>query len=508
MPITTTIPLRAGFRQWLALAVLMLPVLLISIDNTVLSFALPEISRVMAPTGTQLLWMVDLYPLVLAALLVPMGTLGDKIGRRTVLLTGCIGFAAVSAFAGFAPNAPWLIAARGALGLFGAMLMPATLSLLRNIFLDPNQRRVALAIWASGFSAGAVAGPMLGGFLLEHFWWGSIFFIATLILIPALILMPVLVPNSRSATPASIDALSVILIMLAMFGLVYALKISATEGLNHLSIYPAAVCGAISCWLFVRRQNKRENPMLDMSLFSSPVFTGGLISNLVTTTCFTGFMIFYSQYVQLLVGLSPLQAGTSILPAVICSIVAGLYVVRLVRYLRPSYLVALALTLNMAGYAIISYGGFTGASFALFMAGFILLGIGNGAAQTIANDAIIGGVDVNKAGAASAVSETAYEFGSILGAALLGTVLTAVYRLQVMLPEQLSTPDAHIAGETLGGAMDASTRYPADTASQLIDSAQRAFALGVGYSSALAVLLCVLGLISALTLLASLRKAG
>ncbi|MBM7051581.1 MFS transporter [Rothia sp. ZJ1223] len=507
MPITTTIPLRAGTKQWLALAVLMLPVLLISVDNTVLSFALPKISRVMAPTGTQLLWMVDIYPLVLAALLVPMGALGDKVGRRTLLLVGCVGFAVVSAFASFAPDAIWLIAARGALGFFGAMLMPATLSLLRNIFLDPNQRRAALAIWASGFSAGAVLGPVMGGFLLEHFWWGSIFFIATLILIPALILMPLLVPNSRSEAPGSIDPLSIMLVMAAMFGLVYALKVGATEGLEHLSIYPAALVGAVTTWAFVRRQNKLENPMLDMSLFHSKTFTGGLLSNLITMTSMTGFMIFYSQYVQLVVGLTPMQAGLTMLPGVLCSIFSGLFVVRLAQSFRPAHLVAAALTLAVTGYTFVAAGGFTGASFLIFVLGFMLLGLGNGAAQTLANDAIIGGVDANKAGAASAVSETAYEFGSVLGAAILGTVLTAIYRLNVQVPAGYSTTDQHIAQETLGGAMDAATRYPEPAASALISSAQNAFSLGVGYSSIVAVALCSAGIISALTLLKSLPKA-
>ncbi|MEV7800951.1 MFS transporter [Microbacterium foliorum] len=508
MPVTNSIPLNAGKMQWLALAVLMLPVLLISVDNTVLSFALPEISRVMRPTGTQLLWMVDLYPLVLAALLVPMGSLGDKIGRRRLLLIGCTGFGVVSALAGFAPSASWLIAARGTLGFFGAMLMPSTLALIRNIFLNPNQRRVALAIWASGFSAGAVIGPIMGGFLLEHFWWGSIFLIATLILAPALICLPMLVPESYNRTGGRIDVPSILLIMTAMFGIIYALKIGATEGLGHLSIYVALVAGLVTGVLFVRRQNHLEHPMLDMTLFHSRVFTGGLLSNLITMTSFTGFMIFYSQYVQLVVGFSPIAAGLSMLPAVICTILSGLLVVRVAKFIRPGLAVALALALNVLGYALISFGGFTGASFALFMAGFMMLGVGNGAAQTLANDAIIGGVDISKAGAASAVSETAYELGSVLGAALLGTVLTAVFRAQIVVPPGVSGEDANVAGETLGGALDVASRYSGDTATALVNSAQQAFSSGVGFSSAVAVLLCATGVVTAVTLLRSLPKAS
>src|ERR671917_2909125 len=160
-------------RRWLALGVLMLPVLLVSIDNTVLSFALPQISEALRPSGTQLLWIVDIYPLVLAGLLVAMGSFADRVGRRRLLLVGAVGFAAVSVAAAYAPTTEALVATRAGLGFFGAMLMPSTLSLLRNIFTDREERRLAIAVWAAGFAAGAALGPIVGGFLLEHFWGGS-----------------------------------------------------------------------------------------------------------------------------------------------------------------------------------------------------------------------------------------------------------------------------------------------------------------------------------------------
>ncbi len=200
----TAVAPRVGWRGWAALVVLMLPVLLVSVDNTVLSFALPQIALDLEPTAAQQLWIIDAYPLVLASLLVTMGVLGDRFGRRRMLLIGAVGFGLVSALAAFAPSAEWLIAARAAMGVFGAMLMPSTLSLLRSIFVNRDQRRLAIAVWAAAFSAGAALGPIVGGILLEHFAWGSVFLLAVPVLVPLLILVPILVPESRD--PRSRDA--------------------------------------------------------------------------------------------------------------------------------------------------------------------------------------------------------------------------------------------------------------------------------------------------------------
>ena len=303
------VPVRAGAREWAALVVLMLPVLLISVDNTVLNFALPEISRELRPTGTQLLWMVDAYPLVLAGLLVPMGALGDRVGRRRLLLVGRTGFAAVSALAAFAPTGEALVAARALLGLFGSMLMPATLSLLRNIFHDPTQRRAAIAVWATGFSAGGILGPVVGGFLLQHFWWGSVFLLAVPVLLPLLVLAPVLVPESRNPAPGPVDVPSAALIMTAMVALVHGIKDLGGHG-PSAGVLAAAVLAVTAGTLFVRRQQRSPVPMLDLRLFRHAPFTGGLLNNLVASTTFIGFLFFVSQYLQLVEGLPPLRRAS------------------------------------------------------------------------------------------------------------------------------------------------------------------------------------------------------
>ncbi|HXD28511.1 MAG TPA: MFS transporter, partial [Arthrobacter sp.] len=224
MPPSVRPPATGRARRWAALAVLMFPVLLVAVDNTVLSFAVPALSRALDPTSTQLLWIIDAYPLVLAGLLVPMGSLGDRIGRRRVLLIGAVGFATVSAIAAFMPDASLLITARALMAVFGAMLMPATLSLIRNIFADPTERRTAIAAWASAFSGGAALGPIVGGWLLEHFWWGSVFLLSVPMLLPLILLAPFLVPESRDPQPGRVDPLGILLAVGTLLPITFGIK--------------------------------------------------------------------------------------------------------------------------------------------------------------------------------------------------------------------------------------------------------------------------------------------
>ncbi|MDN3480617.1 MFS transporter [Arthrobacter sp. APC 3897] len=494
---------RAGRREWLGLAVLMLPVLLISVDNTVLSFAIPSLSRALAPSGTELLWIVDIYALVLAGLLVPMGALGDRIGRRKLLLVGSAGFGLVSAAAAFVPSAGALIGARALLGLFGAMLMPATLSLIRNIFTVPSQRRIAIAVWAAGFSGGAALGPIVGGVLLEHFWWGSVFLLSVPVLIPLLVFAPMLVPESRDPNPGPVDVWSLLLVMATMFPVVYGIKEIAVAGVGTQSLVPIAV-GLVFGVLFVRRQLRRIHPMLDVRLFRNPTFSGSIGANLVSVFSLVGFIFFLSQHLQLVLEKSPQEAGLIMLPGLVLTIIAGLAVVRLVRHIRPGYVVAGGLLLNAVGYTIILAAGAEDGIAGLMIA-FMVLGLGVGAAETISNDLILSSVPPTKAGAASAISETAYEVGAVLGTAVLGSILTAGYRNGVSLPEGLSAADAAAASETLGGAVEAAQRLPGDQAMALLESARHAFDSGVGTTSLIGV---VLMLAAAAGAVVTLRRAS
>ncbi|MEV7577979.1 MFS transporter [Microbacterium sp. NPDC089313] len=502
IPTTETEAPRVGARGWAALVVLMLPVLLVSVDNTVLSFALPEISISLAPSGAEQLWIIDVYPLVLAGLLVTMGTLGDRFGRRRLLLIGATGFAVVSALAAFAPTAGLLIAARALLGFFGAMLMPSTLSLLRSIFQNRDQRRMAIAVWASAFSAGSALGPIVGGFLLEHFAWGSVFLIAVPVLIPLLIAAPLLVPESRDPNPGRTDPLSIVLSMAAMIPVVYAIKSFAVDG---PSLYAGgwALLGLVMGTLFVRRQLRADTPMLDMALFRRGSFSGAILVNLLSVVALVGFLYFVSQHLQLVLGLSPMVAGLALVPGMAAMIVAGLTVVPISRRVPPHVLIPAALVFSVAGYLIVAFTTHEHGVAPLILA-FVVLGIGIGAAETISNELILSSAPAAKAGAASAVSETAYELGAVLGTAILGGIITAFYRGALVLPEGLPAEVARAAQETLAGAYTAAHELPAALGDALWQAAADAFGSGVTVTSLIgAGLVVVAAVIAAVTL----RKA-
>lgn len=478
-------------RQWAALAVLMLPVLLISVDNTVLSFALPIITEDLGPSATMQLWIADIYALVLAALLVTMGSLSDRFGRRRMLVIGAVGFGGVSAVAAFATTPEQLFAARAALGLFGAMLMPATLSLLRNIFTDPMRRRKAIAIWATGFAAGSSLGPIVGGALLEHFHWGSIFFIAVPILLPLVLLYRFLLPESRDPDPGPVDFVSVVLSFVGMFLVVWSIKTMAHDGVAGLPIVTVVVGGSVIAW-FVLRQLRSATPLLDVRLFKLLPFTASVLANFLSVVSLIGFLFFISQHLQLVLGLSPMIAGLVLLPGAILSAIAGVGVVPVSRRFATRWLIVVGLLLIAVGFAwIFVFRGDFSVAAILLSFGFVEIGVGM--SQTLSNDTIIGSVPAEKAGAASAISETAYELGVVVGTATLGTMITAFYRANMNVPTGLTAAQATEAGETISGAAAVAEQLPPSAASQLMDAAGRAFDSGLGWMA----LTCVVLLLGA-----------
>ncbi|QGQ20382.1 MFS transporter [Cellulomonas sp. JZ18] len=501
-PATATTP-RAGAREWLALAVLMLPVLLVSIDTTVLSFALPQISLALTPSADQLLWIVDVYPLMLAGLLVTMGTLGDRVGRRRLLLIGSAGFGLVSLLAAWSSDASHLVAARALLGVFGATLMPSTLSLLRNVFLDDAQRRLAIAIWASGFAGGSVLGPVVGGWLLEHFWWGSIFLLNVPVLLVLLVVAPFVLPESRNPSAARLDVPSVVLATVGMLPLVYGIKTTAGHGVGALGLGALAV-GAALVAVFVRRQVRLADPLLDVALFRRPVFAASVGANFTASFALAGLVLVVSQVLQLVVGLSPREAGTALLPGAVASIVSGLVAVRLARVAPRWALVPAGMLLAVAGYAlgaVVAQDVGTGGIVAVFC----LVGAGVGLAETLTNDAILASVPPERAGAASGISETSYELGASLGVAVLGSVLNAVYRADLVLPAAVDGPDVDAARQTLGGAVAVADGLPGPVGAQVRAVAEAAFTHGVAVTSAVAAAaLALVGLLVGVVL----RRAG
>ena len=477
-------------RAWVALAVLALPVLLVAVDNTVLAFALPSIAEDFRPAATTQLWIVDVYSLVLAALLVMMGSIGDRVGRRRLLLIGAAGFAVVSAFAAFAPSAGYLVAARALLGVFGAMLMPSTLSLIRNIFADASSRRLAIAIWASCFTAGSALGPIVGGALLQHFHWGAVFLVAIPILLPLLILAPKLVPESRDPNPGPLDPVNVLLSLTTMAPVVWAIKSAAHDGFSWAAV-AAAVVGIGSGVLFVRRQKRSATPMLDVRLFGNAPFTSSILANFLSIVGLIGFIFFISQHLQLVLGLSPLAAGLVTLPGALLSMVAGIAVVPLAKKFAPHALMIVGLILVAAGFGAILLFRHDLTVVAVIVS-FLVLELGVGISQTISNDTIVASVPPAKSGAASAVSETAYELGAVVGTATLGTIFTAYYRASVQLPGGLTDGQAADARESIGGATSVAQTLPPALSNRLLDSARTAFDAGIAPTAIIAAVLTLI----------------
>lgn len=477
---------RATTRDWLALAVLMLPVLMVSVDNTVLSFALPEISSALRPTGAQLLWIVDIYAIMLAGLLIAMGSLGDRIGRRRLLVIGAVGFGAASLLAAYSTSAETLLVARALLGVFGATLMPSTLSLIRNVFSHAHDRRIAIAAWAAMFSGGAALGPIVGGWLLEHYAWGAVFLINVPLIAVLIPLALMLLPESRDPHPGPIDPISIGLSMLAMLPLVYAVKHAAKAGLDDVTL-TALGLGVGAAWLFVRRQRRSATPLLDLSLFSNRVFSGALVANLLSLMGLTGFLFFGAQLLQLVMGLSPMDSALVLLPGLVVTVACGFVAVRLVRYFPVRVLVSLSFVASSLGYAIAAFTGHP--TVASIMIAFAIMGVGIGLAETLTNDLVLASVPPHKAGAAAAISETAYEVGAVLGTAILGSVLTAVYRAHLTVPAMLQFGERDGAFETLGSTMAFADNRP--TGEQLAESARLAFDLGVQRTSMVAIVVAL-----------------
>ncbi|MDX3642887.1 MFS transporter [Streptomyces sp. MB09-02B] len=458
--------------RWLALAVLVLAVLLVAVDATVLGLATPYISEDLAPSGTQLLWIGDIYSFVIAGLLVSAGSLGDRIGRKKLLLIGATAFGAISVLNAYATTPETMIVARALLGVAGATLMPATLALIRNLFHDPRERSLAIGIWGATASAGTAVGPVVGGFLLEHFWWGSVFLI-NLPVMAVLVLVGIkLLPESRHPNPGPWDMLSVGLSLVGMIGVVYAVKETATHGVDGNAL-AAGLFGAAGLFFFVRRQLTLPHPLLDMRLFRDRGFSGAVLADLLTILGLSGLVFFLSQFLQLVQGRGPLEAGLAELPAAIGAVAAGLVAGATARRFSVRSVVAGGLAAIGLALALLTLAD-RSTGYPLIGVALLVVGIGAGFSFTVTADVILSSVPKEQAGSASAVSETAYELGAALGIAVLGSIVTGVYRDFAAPP---GTPEG--AHESLGGAVEAAAGMPPATAEALLSSARESFVDGL-----------------------------
>src|SRR6266508_4167199 len=492
----TSSPPRAGRREWIGLAVLALACLLYAMDLTVLHLAVPAISQDLQPSSTQLLWITDIYGFMVAGFLVTMGTLGDRIGRRRLLLGGAAAFGAVSVLAALSNSPQMLIASRALLGIAGATLAPSTLSLLFSMFPDPRQRSTAIGVWITSFSAGGAVGPVLGGVLLEHFWWGSVFLLAVPVMALLLVLGPRVLPEYRAPGAGRLDLASAAVLLVAVLTVIFGIKQIAQNGISWLAV--AAIVGGLAVGVgFVRRQLTLADPMIDLRLFRVGAFNASLATNLLGIFIAVGYFLFVAQYLQLVLGLSPLRAGLWSLPSAGGFMVGSNLAPRVLRHLRPAWVIGAGLGLAAVGLGVLTQVGGS-ADLAILAAASLVISLGLAPVFTATTDLIVGSAPPERAGAASGISETGSELGGALGIAILGSIGVAIYRgeLATTLPAGVSGQAAAVARDTLGGAVGVAHQLPPGVGAALLAAARQAFTMGLqvtaGLSAAVAVGIAVL----------------
>ncbi|MET3695713.1 DHA2 family multidrug resistance protein-like MFS transporter [Bacillus oleivorans] len=470
---------QAGIREWIGLAVLVLASLLVAIDLFVLVLALPYLSADLGASSIEQLWIMDIYVFMVAGFLITMGTLGDRIGRRKLLLIGAATFGIGSLIAAFSTSPEMLIGARALLGVSGATLAPSTLALISNMFISSSQRAVAISIWMVGAMVGAAIGPLVGGVMLENFWWGSVFLLGVPAMVLLLLLGPFLLPEYRDTNAGRIDLASVFLSLAAIFPIIYGIKELSKDGWQTLSIV-AIIFGLIVSAIFIRRQRALSDPLLDLHLFSSRTISTALGGQLFVPMLMGVIMLLVTQYLQLVEGLTPLRTALWMLPVVAAQIISFMMSPILARRIRPAYLIGAGLTFSVTGLLLLTQ--VNGASdFAILVTGYALTNFGGGPIMTLSTDMIVGSAPSEKAGLAGAMSQTSAEFGFALGLAVLGSIGTAVYRNQIADNIPVDTPPevANAARDTLVGATEAAQKLSDPLGTELLAIAREAFTSGM-----------------------------
>jgi DHA2 family multidrug resistance protein-like MFS transporter len=466
---------KAGRREWIGLTVIALPCLLYSMDLTVLHLAVPKLSADLEPSSAQLLWIIDIYGFLVAGSLITMGTLGDRIGRRRLLMIGAAAFGIASVLAAFSTSANMLIATRALLGVAGATVAPSTLSLIRNMFHDAHERTVAISVWITSYSVGGAIGPLIGGVLLEYFWWGSVFLISVPVMVLVLVLGPVLLPEYRDPNAGRADPFSAALSLVAILAVIFGLKQIAQDGVSVLPMLCIAAGLAVGI-LFVHRQLHLPEPLLDLRLFRMPGFSASLATYGLSILVLFGGFLFLPQYLQLVLGLSPFMGGLWTLPWAIAFIIGSMVTPPLVKRVRPASLMSAGLVLATIGFAYFTQID-AQTSFVSFAIATFVFAIGFAPVFTLTTDLIIGSAPPERAGAASAISETSAEFGGALGIALFGSIGVAIYRIVLadLSPPALSPDVVESARTTLASALIVSEQLPAETGRALIEASRTAF---------------------------------
>ncbi|OLF13205.1 MFS transporter [Actinophytocola xinjiangensis] len=473
------IPARAGRREWAALAVLSLAAMLMTFDMFVLLLALPDLSADLRPSTVEQLWILDIYGFVVGGFLVTMGTLGDRIGRRRLLQLGAIFFAVASIIAAYAPTAELLIAARALLGLAGATLAPSTLALISNMFRDPAQMGQAIGIWAGSFALGSILGPVVGGFMLAHFWWGSVFLIAVPVMVVLLVLLPILVPEFKSPDAPKLDLASAALSLGAMLGFIYFIKELSRYGLEPLST-AIGLAGVALGIVFAKRQLRLANPMLDLSMFRNRKFSTMLVGLLLYGIVGASCLLFMTQFFTSVSNLSPLQAALCLLPGMVVAVASSMIAPLVARRVRPAYLIGYGLFGVAAAFIWFSQIDATSGPLPLII-GYAIIGLCDGPLVSLGTGLVISAAPPEKAGQSSSMAQVSNEAGAALGVALLGSVGSLVYisQLDATMPADVPAAAADAARENVAGAVAEAGQLAEPARTDLLDVARDAFTSGV-----------------------------
>jgi DHA2 family multidrug resistance protein-like MFS transporter len=487
--------LLAGRKEWIGLSVLALPALLVSMDMTVMYLALPTISVALHPTSAQLMWITDIYNFLEAGLLITMGTLGDRIGRRRLLLSGAVAFALASALSAFSSSAVLLIAARGILGMAGATLLPSSLSLIRNMFHNDRQRTFAMGVWTTCFSCGTMLGPLVGGFMLSHFWWGSVFLMGVPVMGLLITIGPSFLPEFREPVTGKFDLSSAGLSIVATLAIIYGIKQIAAQGIDWLPVV-SIVAGLAVGTVFIKRQQVLAHPLIDLALFRIKAFTPALLSLLLVCFGWGGIFLFIAQHLQLMLDMSPLQAGLWTIPSAGGGVIGSMLAPQLLRVARRGYVMAAGMVILAIGLGMFSLAGGP-SGFPFFIIATMLISGGCGITVTLGSDLLISTAPPGRAGAAAGLSETGTTFGLALGVAILGCIGTAFYHAHMAdtLSAGLAPDAATAARSTLGEALAIARQMPGATGAGLLHTARMAFADAFAVTAGIAAALLVLSAI-------------
>ncbi|MCK1799070.1 MFS transporter [Streptomyces sp. XM4193] len=488
----------AKSNRWTVLVVLCASLLLVTVDATVLHVAIPEVSADLRPGPMELLWIVDAYPLVCASLLILFGTLGDRIGRRRVLLSGYVVFGLASTLAVVADSPALLIIARALLGAGGAMIMPATLSILRQVFPDRRERALAIGIWSAVAAIGAAIGPLVGGALLEHFWWGSVFLLNIPLMILSVPVGRMLLPESTGDREGPWDAAGALLAAVGLFAVIFAIKRAGGGDPLAPDTAAALVLGAGLLTFFVVRQRRLAHPLIDFTAFARPAFGTAVGCIVLTVMALVGLALIAAQYLQLVLGLSPLETGLRLLPLSVAAVTAGLLGPRVLPLIGPRRMVALGfLATAVAVLALSSLGADDNP--AVMISGFVLLGFGLETTLFGCYESMLSDAPPREAGGAAAIGETAYQLGAGLGIAALGSVMHGAYAAAFRRDEEIAE-NSGAAGNSLSEAYAVADDLGDAAGAALRDHAQLAFVHGMRAALVVSAVLLLGGALAALRL--------